>query len=62
MKALILGLVVVLSGCTMSKGIVKDVHADAKGGLVMEKCDLKGYFAFYVMVTGEENCRTEVVR
>lgn len=51
-----------LAGCTMSRGIVKDVHTDASGNLVMEKCDLKGYLAMYVIFAGEENCHEEPVK
>ena len=58
--ALTLFVAALLSGCTVYHGGVKDVTPLKGGGLSMEKCDLKVYFAFYGLVAAEENCKTEV--
>lgn len=49
----------ILTGCTLSNGIVKDVRKNATGELIITKCDIK-YFSLYVMVADERNCREEV--
>lgn len=62
MKALILALTcAALTGCTVSHGVVKDVHADTTGQLVMTKCDVKSYLAFYGLIAADENCREEAI-
>lgn len=65
MKALLnvvlVGILAVVSGCTVSHGVVKDVHTDATGNLVMEKCDVKAYLAFYGLIAADENCRMEPI-
>lgn len=55
--ALILALA--LSGCTVYHGGVKDVTPLKDGGVSIDRCDLKVYFAFYGVVASEENCTTE---
>jgi hypothetical protein len=50
----------VLSGCTVYHGGVKDVTLAKDGSLHLEKCDLTVYFAFYGLVTQEDNCKTEI--
>jgi hypothetical protein len=55
----LLGLLVLLSSCTVYHGGVKDVTLLKDGGVALEKCDLKVYLAFYGLVTSEDNCRTE---
>lgn len=51
------------AGCTVYHGGVKDVDLHIKDGkadkLVLQKCDLKVYLAFYGLVASQENCRTE---
>ena len=47
-------LMLLVSGCSLSKGVVKDVHADAAGNLVMDKCDIT-YIALYTMISPKEN-------
>lgn len=51
-----------LSGCTVYHGGVKNVTPLKDGSLSVDKCDLKVYFAFYGVVTSEENCTTETKR
>lgn len=55
----LVGLLALLSGCTVYHGGVKDVTLLKDGGVALEKCDLKVYLAFYGLVTSEDNCRTE---
>lgn len=55
---------VLLTGCTVYHGGVKEVDlaidSTAKTGtLVVQKCDLKVYLALYGLVAAEENCRTD---
>ena len=56
-----LGVLLGLSGCTVSRGVVKDIHTDATGNLVMQKCDVKSYFAFYGLIAADENCHDEPI-
>lgn len=62
---LVLALAVFLAGCAISEGVVKDVKVRVEEKQVVvtqKKCDLRLWFAFYVVIiTGEGNCRTEVV-
>lgn len=51
--------VALLSGCTVSHGVVKDVHSDGQGNLVVHKCDIKAYLAFYGLIAADENCTVE---
>ena len=50
-----------LTGCTISAGVVKDVRPAHDGQpMMIDRCDLVVYLAFYGLVTAERNCRTEV--
>lgn len=49
-------LVLALGGCTVYRGVT-DVRTNG-GGIEVQKCDLKVYFALYGLAASQTNCES----
>lgn len=52
--------ILLFAGCTVVNGAVTDVTPKDDGTLIVRKCDVKAYLAFYGLIAATENCRNEI--
>lgn len=55
---------IALSACSVAPGVVKDVYIDNRDPqhprVHIQKCDIKHWWAYWITISGEANCREEV--
>lgn len=59
MPLMLLFLIVLLCGCTLSSGVVADIARHKDGSLTLRKCDLDYAWLVFAEVYTTRNCRIE---